>query len=126
MANRLSAIDICGNQVERQIEFRCQENLILESCFYFPNVFIVTSNNSIERINRTFGPINICQNISYYLLKIYDRWGNIVFESTDMLLKWNGTFKESYVSQDVYYFSLEYSIDNETAFVNGNVTVLRN
>jgi gliding motility-associated-like protein len=42
------------------------------------------------------------------LLKIYNRWGEIVYETDDLIEPWDGTFKGSPVSTGVYPFVLTY------------------
>ena len=38
---------------------------------------------------------------------IYNRWGEKVFETTDINLGWDGTYQSQAVSSDVFFYSLD-------------------
>ncbi|MCA1751393.1 MAG: gliding motility-associated C-terminal domain-containing protein [Flavobacteriales bacterium] len=46
--------------------------------------------------------------ISDYRLKVYDRWGGLVFESDDIRDRWNGGQNQYYVRDDIYFYKLTY------------------
>lgn len=52
----------------------------------FPNAFIPLSGQNPE-----FRAVTLYNNFEDFYLAIYDRWGQLVFESTDITLGWNGT-----------------------------------
>ncbi|MCB0507822.1 MAG: gliding motility-associated C-terminal domain-containing protein [Bacteroidetes bacterium] len=60
------------------------------------------------------------------LLVIYDRWGNKVFESKDINIGWDGTYKGKPANADVYgyYFTGE-CLQGEKISLKGNITLLR-
>ncbi len=65
------------------------------------------------------------------LFRIYDRWGNLVFETGDFLVNdetvgWDGTFRGKEMNPGVYvwYVEAEY-IDGFTETFKGNTTLLR-
>jgi gliding motility-associated-like protein len=59
-------------------------------------------------------------------LKIYNRWGQVVFETDDMAKGWNGTFKNNAQPADVYAFILQATyLDGTTEQKQGNITLLR-
>ncbi|ACU64315.1 DUF7948 domain-containing protein [Chitinophaga pinensis] len=64
--------------------------------------------------------------ISRFNMKIYNRWGQMVFETNDALIGWDGTFKGSLQPMDAYAFviNVEFS-DGTSATKNGSVTLLR-
>jgi len=79
-----------------------------------PNVFSPNGDNS----NQYF----VVKNLNYYpgsKIKIYNRWGRIVYESDNYLNDWDG----KNVSDGVYYFILNVS-DGRKA-IPGFVTILR-
>ena len=39
--------------------------------------------------------------------KIFDRWGEKVFESTDITFGWDGTFKNKAMNSDVFMYTLD-------------------
>jgi hypothetical protein len=72
----------------------------------------------------------IIENISFYHLTIYNRWGAKVFESKDKMYDWNGKIDNTgaLCPSGTYFYILEYRFigenKNEPA-KNGTITVLR-
>ena len=85
-----------------------------------PNVF--TPNG--DGINDYF-----CMNsvdVSYISLKIYNRWGVLVFETNDRTKGWDGMYEGNSVSDGVYYWILDYkNVCSEESNLKGFVTVSR-
>lgn len=69
---------------------------------YIPNSF---TPNDDDR-NDIFNPVFQCE-YSYFALTIYDRWGNIVYNSNNINGKWDGRFKGNPCPDDVYIYHLE-------------------
>ncbi len=62
-------------------------------------------------------------NISF---KIFDRWGEKVFESTDEAVGWDGTYKGKLMNSDVFMYTVDGFLSNgKEAKKKGNVTLLR-
>jgi len=60
------------------------------------------------------------------LLRIYDRWGELVFESNSKNVGWNGTYKNNPVDPGVFVYYLDViCYDNQEFFKKGNITVIR-
>ncbi|MDX2002113.1 MAG: PKD domain-containing protein [Chitinophagales bacterium] len=60
------------------------------------------------------------------VFRIFDRWGNLVFETKDMNQGWNGTYNGSMVNDGVFVYYVEGTCGGSQAlFIKGNVTVLR-
>lgn len=58
--------------------------------------------------------------------KVFDRWGELVFESTDPANGWDGRFKGMAVDPAVFVYHLRaWCIDGQEYFTKGNVTVVR-
>ncbi|MFT3981858.1 MAG: gliding motility-associated C-terminal domain-containing protein [Ferruginibacter sp.] len=58
--------------------------------------------------------------------KVYNRYGNLVYESANYQNDWGGTYKGKPVPDGTYYFVLEFLLlDGRKVPVNGNVTILR-
>ncbi|SFD11560.1 gliding motility-associated C-terminal domain-containing protein [Chitinophaga sp. CF118] len=64
--------------------------------------------------------------IAKFNMKVYNRWGQLMFETNSPSIGWDGTFKGNLQPMDVYAFviNLEFS-DGTTASKNGSVTLLR-
>lgn len=58
--------------------------------------------------------------------RIYDRWGELVFESYNRLDGWDGTFRGKPMDPDVYDYYLKVTcIDGVENIIKGNVTLIR-
>ncbi len=59
-------------------------------------------------------------------LKVFDRWGELVFETNDQAEGWDGTFKGRPVDPAVYVYWLDVKcLEGQSFFKKGNVTVIR-
>lgn len=59
-------------------------------------------------------------------LKIFNRWGELVFETNNPNVMWDGTYKDEPQDVGVYQYYIEgYSISNEKFFRTGNLTLIR-
>ncbi len=93
----------------------------------FPNVF----SPNADGYNDVFTPISPGPLGEYdfdtFNIKIYNRWGLLLYESTDPAFKWNGTNKHGKaVSDGVYFYIIETSanqVDNKP--LTGFVTLTR-
>lgn len=87
----------------------------------FPNAFRPAS--PIEE-NRTFSP-GIIDNVDDYHLMIYNRWGELLFESFDQNVGWDGYYMGKVAKQDVYVWKVAGVYSNGETFVKtGDVTLL--
>jgi gliding motility-associated-like protein len=59
--------------------------------------------------------------------RIYNRWGQLIFESNDINVGWDGTFKGVPQEAEVYVYTLKAKFKNgvETDLRKGNITLLR-
>lgn len=92
---------------------------------YIPNVF--TPNNDGQ--NDTYMPVFSCP-IVEYKLAIYNRFGQLVFETTNPTMGWNGQSKVNISPSDVYAYILSYSMVTDSGRIvsgdkNGTVTLIR-
>jgi len=61
-----------------------------------------------------------------FYFTVYDRWGQMLFETTNPDEGWDGTFKGEPLPPDTYGFYLKTRCYNgEEFFKKGNVTLLR-
>lgn len=87
------------------------------------NAFNPLSLNSVNAVFKPtttyFGPER------YYLLQIYNRWGELIFESREFNHGWDGTFKGELVPKGVYIYSLNYtSLEGFDVNKRGTVMVI--
>ena len=65
-----------------------------------------------------------------YTLRVYNRWGEMVFESTDPGGNgWDGNYKNEPVPNEVYFYTLQYISETDQGDVpderKGDLTLLR-
>lgn len=95
--------------------YTCEEPFI-----FVPNAFTPNGdgNNDVLYLRS-----KIIQDV---IFRIYDRWGELVFESTNLHTGWDGTFRGKALKPDVYDYYLEgHCIDNQEFVIKGNVTLIR-
>jgi gliding motility-associated-like protein len=114
----VDVINRCGAISDKiSLEFRnCNCGL------FVPGAFTPYNN---DRTNDNFKPIASCE-ISEYSMRIYDLWGELVFETFDINESWDGIKKDVLCKNGVYAYHINYR--NELAvfeMVSGYVTLLR-
>ena len=58
--------------------------------------------------------------------RIFDRWGELIFESYSVNNGWDGTFRGKLVDPDVYdYYLKAICINGEEQIIKGNITLIR-
>ncbi|MEA3450449.1 MAG: gliding motility-associated C-terminal domain-containing protein [Bacteroidota bacterium] len=112
----LNAVDSAGN------ESACSENLqCVDNCEYYelPNIFTPNSDN----INDLFHPLPY-KFVDHIDLKIYNRWGNLVFSTEDPDINWDGTNLKtgSVVPDGVYYYICDVYEFRLTGLVPRNIS----
>jgi gliding motility-associated-like protein len=109
---------ICGNSECETI------TIIVKNCeiiLEIPN--IITINN--DGINDLFVPIKI-MNIEKTYTRIFNRWGNLVYETDKLNIEWDGKYKGQTVADGVYYYIINYTdINGKEKVMKGSLTVMR-
>ncbi|NQY67012.1 MAG: gliding motility-associated C-terminal domain-containing protein [Flavobacteriales bacterium] len=86
------------------------------------NVFDPTSE---IYVNRTFGPIASFIFNEGYQFFIFNRWGELIFETKDPYEKWTGKYKGSLCPSSVYAYLIYYrSASGESRHKKGTVTLV--
>ncbi len=86
-----------------------------------PNAFVPEGING----NNTFGLMNR-QIVKLNYFRIYDRWGNLVFTTTDPAKQWDGKINSEYPPSGVFVWEADgFCISGERVHKQGNVTLLR-
>ena len=75
-------------------------SVFAEDCntIYIPNAF------SSKGITKIFKPVGIFPSNTEYYFAIFNKWGQIIFESTNYEIGWDGTFKGERVQYGVYVY----------------------
>jgi gliding motility-associated-like protein len=72
-----------------------------------------------------FKPVYRFYNGKYYLFQIFNRWGKLIFESSDPDTGWDGRYDGQMAPQGVYVYKLSYEgLDNSTTQKTGSFTVI--
>jgi len=113
--------DECGNTTSSSFEVTTVDKLT------FPNIFFPDSSNQ-GGINNTFGPESECDQISNYTLQIYNRWGELVFETSNTDERWPGrTMSQGDIlEEDVYLWQCSYVSNSRLQTQKGSITLKRN
>lgn len=108
--------------------FRDTVLVLIENCgceVAFPTAF---SPNK-DGINDYFGPIYDCSDIKSASFRVFNRWGEKVFETSDIYENWDGKYKGIIQPLDVYIYYLDVdAIENnktKTIRLMGNVTIIK-
>ncbi|MBX2949668.1 MAG: PKD domain-containing protein [Crocinitomicaceae bacterium] len=98
--------------------------LLDELIFYIPNTF--TPDGDIY--NQTFQPVFTAGYDKYdYILYIFNRWGEMIFESHDASVGWDGTYGGTKCQEGTYTWKIEVKTllsDERKSFV-GHINLLR-
>lgn len=97
----------------------------ISSCvseIFLPNAF--TGNG--DSVNDIFIP-RLAGEPQNYLFKIFNRWGEVIFETNKVTEGWNGSYKNKAVQMDVYVWIIEFTCkDDEQKYkFTGHVTLIR-
>jgi len=95
---QVTAVDSFGNESPKSV------TICVDACssYELPNVF-TPNGDGINDIYLAKNKNNYVQKVD---MKIYNRWGQLIFHTTDPLIKWDGRSKESHsiVPSGVYYY----------------------
>ena len=95
-----------------------------------PNVFTPSLSGPgggsiyVDGRNDVFFPI--MEGVLQYRMRIFNRWGELIFESNDRNIGWDGYYRGRLCPQDVYLYTMDFKYSDgreESRF--GDVTLLR-
>ncbi len=107
----------------------CYDLFVMENAVFveptgtveFPNAF--RPDSPLEE-NRSFLP-GIIDHVDEYHLMIYNRWGELIFESFDQEYGWDGTYQGKRAKQDVYIWKVTGTYTDGKGFTKtGDVTLM--
>lgn len=114
---------ICTNNTLGCSDSVVKRLTVLDHCFIdIPTAF--TPNN--DGLNDTFGPHNALKTTNYQF-RIFNRWGQPVFETRNWQEKWDGRVKGIIQTTGVFVWMLNYTnlVTGQAVFRKGTVTVIR-
>lgn len=74
-----------------------------ETTVYVPNAFS-PNNNGLNEFFMAYGT-----KVETFNMLIFDRWGNLLFESKDISKGWDGTYKGTLCQEDVYVWKINFT-----------------
>ena len=96
-----------------RVDFTCGD-------FFVPNVFSPNGDGLNDVINVN----GFC--IYTFNLQIFSRWGELVFETKDRSISWDGTYKGKPMDTGVFVYRADgITIDAKPFTIKGNITLLR-
>lgn len=128
VSTSLSAQNVLDNKIYRVTAYKNGDHTIVSTSnyaevipplsVYIPSAF--TPNG--DGINDTFGIKG--EGIKNFTLRIYNRWGELVFESNNPKQQWDGTYQGKPEMSDTYVYQLTASgLGSSTK--TGSVTLVR-
>ncbi|NEN23282.1 T9SS type B sorting domain-containing protein [Cryomorpha ignava] len=123
-------------QLYVETEFGCRDSITkwitieIDHSVEIPNAF--TPSNPGDNpyydpkatSNTVFYPFS--DYVSDYQLSIFNRWGELIFESSEFEMGWNGTYRDEPCPQDVYVYKVEFRFtDGKKRTKVGDVTLFR-
>jgi gliding motility-associated-like protein len=86
-----------------------QEVFQLRCCkYYLPNAFTPDNNDINDKI-KAIG----LGNLTVYKLRIYNRWGTMLFETETPTDFWDGNYNGKPLEMDTYFYMMQYECDND-------------
>ena len=109
--------NVCGSYLEEtHLDF-----IFCDCVLQLPNTFTPNSDGN----NDHFEVVTNCP-ITDFLVRIYDRWGEIVYESTDPFFQWDGTYKSKPAELGVYNYIMDYEYDAPNRYTrSGQINIVR-
>jgi len=103
---------------------KASANVVIKEClsgFYIPNAFTPNKDGK----NDIFQPL-LFGTIKKYDFRIYNRWGQLVFHTTDINKAWDGSFSGKILNSGVFVWFCTYALDtNPVVTKKGTVTLIR-
>lgn len=93
-----------------------------ETAIYFPNCF---SPNEDE-LNDYFAPVFEGVSRDGFMMYIFNRWGNLIYQTDNFNNPWDGKLNGQYVNDGVYMYYIRYkTFSGEEKKIRGSVTLLK-
>lgn len=108
------------------LPFRSKSNIactVVKARFFMPSAFNPASDNPT---NTLYGPSQVFSQTESYRFYIVNRWGEIVFDTSDPNEKWDGTYNGEDAPSGVYLYYIKYqSLEEVPNEQRGNFNLIR-
>lgn len=96
-----------------------------DSCnLFIPNAF-TPNNDGKNDIFQVLVPSSGCNTLGSYSMHIFDRWGELVYQSNNINDSWDGTFRGQKIKMGVYVWLIKYNDGFKDYLKKGDVLILR-
>jgi len=107
----------CTDEIVKKVK------VMEEVAVYIPNAFSPGNGDGINDVFLVHGTGLLTEN---YEMRIYDRWGALVFRTDDIYKGWDGTIRGTKAKQDVYVYKiLVRDVKQKDRIYTGHVTLLQ-
>jgi gliding motility-associated-like protein len=112
----------CGLGSDQIVVLPCTNNEPTDTCLlYIPSSF--TPNN--DGLNDHFAPVTNCIFEDYEFL-IFDRWGQLIFKTSNQMEKWDGKISGSYCMDGAYVYRVNYKFrSQQPKSTTGSIMLLK-
>lgn len=112
----VSVTDVNGCKSRDTINVKNSKDFIV-----FPTAFTPNADGA----NDIFRPVT--SNVSKFHMSIYNRWGQLIFETNDINAGWNGMSHGEYYPADLYVYIVSYEIQDDVKpkTLRGTFTLIR-
>ena len=117
---QVQSVGGCTASISKMVEVKNEFNI------YIPNVFTPVNQDGL---NDYFKPVfsDYGLNLSCYKMEIYDRWGQLLYTTTDINKGWDGKIKGEYAKEGSYVYKMRYcTLDGIVNDKIGSVLLLVN
>jgi gliding motility-associated-like protein len=113
------SVEITDSAGCKEVDSFCVVKKCVPDTLLIPNAF--TPNNDGK--NEIFKPSYV-RHVNYEL-RIYNRWGELMFKSNDINIGWDGNYKSEPAQEDVYIYLIEVSGYGVFRELKGTVHLIR-
>jgi gliding motility-associated-like protein len=115
-----TVIDSLGCNASDSVDI-CLINECGDTTIVLPN-FVTPNGDGANDVFRFENP----QNLAITFMRIFDRWGEMLYESYDASPKWDATYQNNLVNSGVYVYYIEGICSNGGRFLKtGNISVIK-
>lgn len=116
---KILAVESASSRFQDQSESNTIK-IVKEPTSYIPNAF------APDGVNKIFKPVCVYVDADSYDFKIYNRWGELLFQTKDVQTGWDGDFNGKPAPQGVYTYVITYKLDEKKSVVKrGTVLLMR-
>ncbi len=113
-----------GCEVER--EKRIANPDLAQNQLQYPNAFSPNNDPINPYFNVIFDDAGSGKEINIVNFKVFNRWGEVIYDNDSPSTGWNGSYEGEFVPPDVYAYFIEIGIEGcNNKIKKGNVTVIK-